>query len=166
MEDEQLKSSLHAANYQSQYPLLPQQQQQSLQSQYNPNQPQQQQSQHPQHQFNQSHPGFNLRQQSHSNAQIPVQRAQMPIPNSSHQQPQTNSDNRQDHSGFSRNELSFLAQTIKESLKVDLIKEISNNIKEDLQKQFQTVNMQSTVPVSTMPQNQMPPFMLFKPSGQ
>ena len=85
MEDEQLKSSLHAANYQSQYPPLPQQQQQSLQPQYNPNQPQQQQSQPPQHQLNQSRSGFNLGQQSNSNAQIPMQRAQMPIPNSSHQ---------------------------------------------------------------------------------
>ena len=166
MEDEQLKSSLHAANYQSQYPLLPQQQQQSLQPQYNSNQPQQQQSQHPQHHLNQSHSGFNHRQQSNSNAQIPVQRARMPIPNSSYQQPQTNSDNRQDHSGLSRNDLSFLAQTIKESLKEDLIKEITNNIKEDLQKQFQTVNVQSAIPVNTMPQNQMPPFMFIKPHSQ
>ena len=167
MEDEQLKNSLHADNYETQFPPIHQQQ---LNQPPQPPLPQQQQNQPPQPQYphqqkNQpphphcyqphSHPAGNPRPHvSHNNVQIPVQVTQPPNLSSPHQQHQsTNPPNCQDHHGFSKSDLTFLAQIIKETIKEDLSKEVAS-LKQNLELQIQLAKTQLA---NTLSQAQMHP---------
>ena len=148
MEDEQLKNSLHPANYDSQFPQLLQpqhgdptihqqnhvintQQKQQLPPpppiNYRPQQAQQPPQVIPQNQY-----------QSPSNQMPPVNLQQQP--NSHNNQPPNA------RSSFSLSAISFLAQTIKEVLKDDLAKEIAT-MKRELTLEIQNANRTPMTPM-------------------
>jgi hypothetical protein len=162
MEDEQLKNSLNAGNYHNQFPSLPQPQlQQPPQPQLN-QPPQSQLNQPQQHYQPQSHPVVNLHPQAPPNIQTPVQVSQQPNNIPQHQHQSTNPSNLQDHHSFSKSDLTFLAQIIKETIKEDLSKQVAS-LKQNLEMKIQLANRQPIMPTNAIPQAQMHPFMFNQP---
>ena len=113
MEDEQLKNTLHSVNYHAQYqPPLPRNQllQQQNQISIVPQQP----------------PRYHVRPQFQQVTSVPQQ--PQPIQQAQPAQPSQNN--------LSTNDLSFLVKSIKDSLREDLAKEITQ-LKQDLNLQIQ-----------------------------
>lgn len=183
-EDEQLMNSLSrsnyqnqsqpvAANYQAEYPQLPQapQQQQNhapqSQTYHATSHPQQHAVRNapaPQHQQQQPNHQATQYQQQQSNHQAPQYQQQQSnqaqnIPHHREQQPFN--PNYQARSSFSQSDVSFLAKTIKDVIKEELAKDISN-LRQELEMKIQCANRQISIPqpqVAPLVFSQMPGIM-------